>query len=420
MATATHKLGLDQKVIGAGLFNQQSNKAEQKSILEEILKNDANREDDPDVHNAKEINKRIARSEEEYALFKSMDAEREAERERRRAAGQVVLPPMVTEAELPQWLTNPETITVDVANAKFKDIEGLASNSFGRGKRQKKEVAYNDRLDDEEFAILMDRGATPEDIQKYIAERDARLGTAGTGADADEDEAQPDAEVPPPSGDRKRRASRGKGKGRAAEAGDEIGGGGGEDDGQGDEGTRSTRRAPELSAEEAAILAKAEQLLAVLEALADKHGRRLAESWQRVLAATAGKRGRSAMPVDLAEIGARARRGHYTRMAQVVQDMDRFFAAVHEQAQGDPVIMADAREAQRVVHVCNIALQRGEALGTIVAYDSDRLRNPTEAAVPPLPVADPVPPTEPPPVPPPVPPAEPSAKKLKILLKRPE
>jgi hypothetical protein len=53
-------------VIGAGMFNQSSEAKERKTMLEQILKNEHEGDDEHEVHTKKEINERIARSEEEY------------------------------------------------------------------------------------------------------------------------------------------------------------------------------------------------------------------------------------------------------------------------------------------------------------------------------------------------------------------
>ena len=125
LETATRKLGMDQKVIGAGMFNQSSEAKERKSMLEQILKKDKENEDGHEVHSKKEINERIARSEEEYRLFKKMDQEKEEERQRRLAAGEKVLPEMVGMDELPEWLTNPTAVEIDATNAKVRRKERI-------------------------------------------------------------------------------------------------------------------------------------------------------------------------------------------------------------------------------------------------------------------------------------------------------
>ena len=115
------------------------------------------KETDAEALGPKEINKRLARTEEEYAIFKEMDKARVDQ-------GRPIMD-LVTEDELPVWLTNPETVTP-------KDEEN--PEGFGRGKRRKAEVMYTDNLDEDEFCMLMERGADEAEIKAYIAERDAR------------------------------------------------------------------------------------------------------------------------------------------------------------------------------------------------------------------------------------------------------
>ena len=161
LETATRKLDMDQKVIGAGNFNNSNEPRDRRKILEQLLLkagDDENKEDEAEPLGPKEINKRLARTEEEYELFKQMD--------KTLVEQGVPLMNMVAAEELPTWLTHPETVQPkDDANPE----------GFGRGKRRKNAVDYNDNLDEEEFCMLMDKGADEDEIKEYIQQRDERL-----------------------------------------------------------------------------------------------------------------------------------------------------------------------------------------------------------------------------------------------------
>jgi hypothetical protein len=148
-ARARFKLGMDEKVIQAGRFDNKSNQEDSDDLLRAIL--EADNEDDgteeSGIMNDDEINEIIARSDEEVIIFREMDVERErlAEERWRAAGNRGPRPPsLMTLEELPAyWQTD------EVRDAK--DDEILIE---GRGARKRQAVNYSDGLTDEQFAMV--------------------------------------------------------------------------------------------------------------------------------------------------------------------------------------------------------------------------------------------------------------------------
>jgi hypothetical protein len=198
---------MDQKVIGAGGFSNANadDPSQRRAILEQLLKDNSTR-DGAEVHTLKVVCFLVFRL---FGLmvFAGNQSENGAKRRRvsvvqangRRATARTrtksccwrkgfcffffflsflllftvvaqVLPEMVGLDELPAWLTAPPA-PVDPEKAKFKDLDGVVSDAFGRGKRRKAEVEYTDQLDEDEFCMLMERGATEAEIKVWFLER---------------------------------------------------------------------------------------------------------------------------------------------------------------------------------------------------------------------------------------------------------
>ena len=319
------------KVIGAGGFNNSDDPSMRRTFLEQLLKDNTLQTDQSaEVHTLKEINQRMARTEAEYKLFKQMDEERMREREMRRAAGEVVLPEMVTLDELPAWLTAPPA-PVDPEKAKFKDLEGGMSEAFGRGKRKKNaEVEYTDQLDEDEFCMLMEQGASQEDIKKYIAERNARRanGNDEHGEGDDDGDADHVLEADDQRGDNLPKKSRGN------------------------------KSVPgPLDAEEALLQSKAIQLLDELKSLKDPNtGRVFADKWRLIFGPEGPpekKRGRPpSKPMDLTDVGNKLKKQKYKSLNQLVADLEKMFSYLMDTLEV-PEDKAEALEGLKKLHECS-------------------------------------------------------------------
>jgi hypothetical protein len=334
LETATRKLGMDQKVIGAGGFNNASDDPmHRKSILEKMLRAElTGRDDQADVHTLKEINKRVARSEQEYLLFKRMDEERFRERERRAAAGETVLPELVAREELPEWLVNPVAAPTDPEKARFKDIEGMSNHSFGRGKRRKAEVDYSDQLNDDEFCMLVERGATDDEVKAFIAERNKNGAGAGAGdkeaAAAEEEEGDEDHVGP-----------------------------GGADQMEPEEVHKKRKTVRVAEPADLALQAQGQVLLDALSSLKDAAtGRAYADNW-RLLWGPDGprerKRGRPVTadkPLDMTDVGNKLKKLRYKRLDQVVTDLDKMFNHLLATLTPGSRERAEAEEGAKLLH----------------------------------------------------------------------
>ena len=139
---AEYKMGIDAKVIEAGMFDRSSNATKRRSMLCELLKSDRNAKVARHLAPSdEEINRMITRKEGEFELFQRMDRERQ---EQWLAAGHAgARPRLFTESELPRHLLEPPPPRPSANDA--------LSSEMGRGMRMRKEVVYSDRVSEAEF-----------------------------------------------------------------------------------------------------------------------------------------------------------------------------------------------------------------------------------------------------------------------------
>ncbi|KAK7405884.1 hypothetical protein VNO78_07496 [Psophocarpus tetragonolobus] len=142
---AKQKMGIDAKVIQAGLFNTTSTAQDRREMLEEIMRRGTSSLG-TDVPSEREINRLAARSDEEFWLFEKMDEERR-QKENYRSR-------LMEEHELPDWVYSPLNKDDKV---KFFDIGSVT------GKRKRKEVVYADTLSDLQWMKAVENG---QDISK--------------------------------------------------------------------------------------------------------------------------------------------------------------------------------------------------------------------------------------------------------------
>ncbi|XP_043690556.1 probable ATP-dependent DNA helicase CHR12 isoform X2 [Telopea speciosissima] len=147
---AKQKMGIDAKVIQAGLFNTTSTAQDRKDMLQEIMRRGTNSLG-TDVPSEREINRLAARSDEEFWLFERMDEERRR-RENYRSR-------LMEEHEVPDWAY----AVSDNKRDKPKDFE-TACNKI-TGKRQRKEVVYADTLSDVQWMKAVENGT---DLSKLM------------------------------------------------------------------------------------------------------------------------------------------------------------------------------------------------------------------------------------------------------------
>ncbi|ORZ23429.1 SNF2 family N-terminal domain-domain-containing protein [Absidia repens] len=172
LAKANYKLDIDGKVIQAGKFDNRSTDEDREAFLRNLLEDkddeeaaDSDAEEDLDDE---ELNEMLKRSDQELAIFKKIDAERnrtEAEMHQRLSGRDKKFERLIQDDELP------EVYRKDHSAA---DVGPLVE--LGRGQRARDEVHYDDGLTEEEWteAIENDGGAS----LKELASR-KNNGTAG-------------------------------------------------------------------------------------------------------------------------------------------------------------------------------------------------------------------------------------------------
>ncbi|KAJ7980086.1 Chromatin structure-remodeling complex protein SYD [Quillaja saponaria] len=143
---AKQKMGIDAKVIQAGLFNTTSTAQDRREMLEEIMRRGTSSLG-ADVPSEREINRLAARSDEEFWMFEKMDEERR-QKENYRSR-------LMEEHEVPEWVYS-------TPNNKEEKSKGFDSGSV-TGKRRRKEVVYADSLSDLQWIKAVENG---EDISK--------------------------------------------------------------------------------------------------------------------------------------------------------------------------------------------------------------------------------------------------------------
>ncbi|CAH2072376.1 unnamed protein product [Thlaspi arvense] len=127
---AKQKMGIDAKVIQAGLFNTTSTAQDRREMLEEIMRKGTSSLG-TDVPSEREINRLAARTEDEFWMFEQMDEERRQKENYRTR--------LMEEKEVPEWVYTSQT----------QEDNSKDSNSyFGSvtGKRKRKEAVYRDSL----------------------------------------------------------------------------------------------------------------------------------------------------------------------------------------------------------------------------------------------------------------------------------
>eukprot|EP00002_Diphylleia_rotans_P017190 TRINITY_DN3337_c0_g1_i2.p1 TRINITY_DN3337_c0_g1~~TRINITY_DN3337_c0_g1_i2.p1 ORF type:complete len:1271 (+),score=224.39 TRINITY_DN3337_c0_g1_i2:858-4670(+) len=158
LARASDKRTMEEQVIQAGLFNNKSNDEERKAYLEAILSREENVDEDVRVPDDEEINEMLARSEEEFELFQSMDEDMVARASSGKKSSTQRIERLMTLEEVPDYMKAPPP----------NETDDIMDNFYGRGCRMRPDVVYNDGLTDDQFAKLVDSG---KDVQEFVKDR---------------------------------------------------------------------------------------------------------------------------------------------------------------------------------------------------------------------------------------------------------
>uniref|UniRef100_A0A2P2KCT1 DNA helicase n=1 Tax=Rhizophora mucronata TaxID=61149 RepID=A0A2P2KCT1_RHIMU len=148
---AKQKMGIDAKVIQAGLFNTTSTAQDRREMLEEIMRRGTSSLG-TDVPSEREINRLAARSPEEFRIFEDMDKQRR-QKENYRSR-------LMEEHEVPEWAYSTPDSKEDTAKSLEQKSTGIL------GKRRRKDVVYADTLSDLQWMKAVENG---QDISKISA-----------------------------------------------------------------------------------------------------------------------------------------------------------------------------------------------------------------------------------------------------------
>ncbi|KAL3626246.1 putative ATP-dependent DNA helicase chr12 [Castilleja foliolosa] len=138
---AKQKMGIDAKVIQAGLFNTTSTAEDRRELLKEIMRKGTSALG-ADVPSEREINRLAARSDEEFWLFEKMDEERR-QRENYRSR-------LMEEHEVPEWVY----VVPDITSSKGK----LHDDTPITGKRIRKEIIRDDVISESQYMKAVENG----------------------------------------------------------------------------------------------------------------------------------------------------------------------------------------------------------------------------------------------------------------------
>ncbi|KAL5201942.1 hypothetical protein ABZP36_012894 [Zizania latifolia] len=131
---AKQKMGIDAKVIQAGLFNTTSTVQDRRAMLQEILRRGTSSLG-TDIPSEREINRLAARNEDEFWLFEKMDEERR-QRENYK-------PRLMEGMEVPDWVFATNENLTDKPPADESQSVVITT------KRRRKEVVYSDSFGDQ-------------------------------------------------------------------------------------------------------------------------------------------------------------------------------------------------------------------------------------------------------------------------------
>jgi len=170
LARAQYKLDIDGKVIQAGKFDNKSTAQEREALLRQLIESSSGEAND--VQNEEnmtddDLNDIIHRNDEEMEIFRQMDQERiQRETEYWKSLGH--------EGPLPDRLIQewelPKVYTMDEEEVQKKEEK----MDYGRGQRVRKEVHYDDGLNEEQWLQAVENEDLEEVIERKRLQRQRR------------------------------------------------------------------------------------------------------------------------------------------------------------------------------------------------------------------------------------------------------
>eukprot|EP00124_Ichthyophonus_hoferi_P002954 Ihof_evm1s228 gene=Ihof_evmTU1s228 len=175
---AQRKLHIDAKVIQAGRFDNKTSAEERRRILETLVSRDEEfDQEDEDYrapHTPHEVNDMLARGQEELDLFEQVDEEffNSCRGQAKRLMSMDEVPPV--------YIDSGETLE----NMRRENL----TETHGRGRREHKEVLYNEEIDDDVWAKAVDQGTLDDLIEQQrirVKKRNLHYLSVGTESGAD-------------------------------------------------------------------------------------------------------------------------------------------------------------------------------------------------------------------------------------------
>lgn len=168
MERASFKRGLEKKIIRAGMFDEQSKDSERQAMLRELLRVEGPVSDDENedgLPTEEEINRLLARSEEEFDIFQDIDLERTVEIAHR--------PRLLIEKEIPEWAIKvPKALREKAKSSGAGDWNSMPSGfdlSTLNGPKKRRAATTNvsyglDQLSERAYIRLMERSEAGEEV----------------------------------------------------------------------------------------------------------------------------------------------------------------------------------------------------------------------------------------------------------------
>lgn len=158
---AQFKLSLDGKVIQAGKFDHKSTNEEREAMLRALLDTEHDRDgQESEVYDDEELNEIVARNEDEMAIFRKIDTERNQE-----WAGRSRL---IEERELPKLYLS------DQNNAEAEDVSSRASSTLPESRRRR-QVNYDETQSDRQWLKQLEQDHDTENEEEESEEGTKRV-----------------------------------------------------------------------------------------------------------------------------------------------------------------------------------------------------------------------------------------------------
>ncbi|CAI2350322.1 unnamed protein product [Caenorhabditis sp. 36 PRJEB53466] len=180
LAAARYKLNVDEKVIQAGKFDQRSTGAERKQMLEQIIRAETDEDEEEEVPDDETVNQMVARSEEEFNTFQSMDIDR-----RREEANKLDRKPrLLEEHEIPDDILKLSFEYEEMERAREEGREVVDATPNQR--RRRREVDYSsDLMSDDQFMKQVEE--VEDENERMVAERKKQRKRKMAGLDENDD-----------------------------------------------------------------------------------------------------------------------------------------------------------------------------------------------------------------------------------------